>query len=168
MDRGGRAPHGAGARESARERAPLRACRRTGRGDPRAVGGVRLHPSAHRERRRPGDAAGGAPARVRPLLSRLPTLLEHAERRGPRGRLWRVPIGTPRPLRFGGWRDPGGKSAPVRAPGGPGGGPRLFASLLQRATGEEADFLIRLVLGELRQGALAGLMEEALAKATEI
>ena len=46
--------------------------------------------------------------------------------------------------------------------------PRLFASLLGQATEEEADFLIRLVLGELRQGALGGLMEEALAKATQI
>src|SRR5438105_3103285 len=46
--------------------------------------------------------------------------------------------------------------------------PRLFASLLGQATEEEADFLIRLVLGELRQGALGGLMEEALAKATRI
>ena len=61
-----------------------------------------------------------------------------------------------------------GKIASVSGPGSAAERPRLFASLLQRATGEEADFLIRLVLGELRQGALAGLMEEALAKATEI
>src|SRR5262245_27661560 len=41
----------------------------------------------------------------------------------------------------------------------------LLAELLGRTTREEADFLARLVLGELRQGALAGLMEEAVARA---
>ena len=46
--------------------------------------------------------------------------------------------------------------------------PRILAGLLAKATRDEADFLIRLILGELRQGALGGLMEEALAKATEI
>jgi len=61
-----------------------------------------------------------------------------------------------------------GRIASVSGPGSGAMRPRLFASLLERATEEEADFLIRLVLGELRQGALAGLMEEALAKATEI
>jgi DNA ligase 1 len=39
----------------------------------------------------------------------------------------------------------------------------LLGGLLARATGEEQDFLVRLVLGELRQGALEGLMVEALA-----
>src|SRR5262245_18389490 len=38
---------------------------------------------------------------------------------------------------------------------------RTLAELLRRATAEERDFLMRLALGELRQGALAGLMEEA-------
>ena len=42
----------------------------------------------------------------------------------------------------------------------------MLSALLSRATREEADFLARLVLGELRQGALAGLMEEAVARAT--
>ena len=45
---------------------------------------------------------------------------------------------------------------------------RLLGSLLARATAEEQDFLIRLVFGELRQGALAGLMAEALAAAAEV
>ncbi len=45
---------------------------------------------------------------------------------------------------------------------------RLLGSLLARATLEEQDFLVRLVFGELRQGALAGLMAEALAAAAEV
>ena len=61
-----------------------------------------------------------------------------------------------------------GRIASLTGAGSGAGRPRLFASLLERATEEEADFLIRLVLGELRQGALAGIMEEALAKAAEI
>ncbi|MFL6233921.1 MAG: ATP-dependent DNA ligase [Thermoanaerobaculia bacterium] len=45
---------------------------------------------------------------------------------------------------------------------------RLLAGLLARATREEQDFLVRLLFGELRQGALAGLMAEALAAAAEV
>ena len=45
---------------------------------------------------------------------------------------------------------------------------RLLGGLLARATPAEQDFLVRLVYGELRQGALAGLMAEALAAASEI
>src|SRR5215213_109593 len=45
---------------------------------------------------------------------------------------------------------------------------RLLGGLLARATPEEQDFLVRLVYGELRQGALAGLMAEALAAAAEV
>ncbi|MPZ16755.1 MAG: ATP-dependent DNA ligase [Luteitalea sp.] len=41
---------------------------------------------------------------------------------------------------------------------------RLFA----RASPSEQDFLTRLILGELRQGALAGVMEEALARAADV
>ena len=40
--------------------------------------------------------------------------------------------------------------------------------LLSRATAEEADFLRRLLTGELRQGALAGLMADAVAKAAGV
>jgi DNA ligase-1 len=40
-----------------------------------------------------------------------------------------------------------------------------LAALFARATAEEADFLARLILGELRQGALEGLMAEAVAVA---
>ncbi len=45
---------------------------------------------------------------------------------------------------------------------------RLLAELLARATAGEQDFLLRATLGELRQGALAGLMVEALAHAADI
>lgn len=54
---------------------------------------------------------------------------------------------------------------------GPGSGAerqRALAALFELATAGEQDFLARLLLGELRQGALGGVMEEALAKATSI
>jgi len=44
----------------------------------------------------------------------------------------------------------------------------LLADLLGRATGEEAAFLRRLFTGELRQGALAGIMADAIAKAAGV
>src|SRR4051812_4775862 len=44
----------------------------------------------------------------------------------------------------------------------------MLRELLARATGEEQDFLVRLIFGELRQGALAGLMADALAAAAEL
>lgn len=45
---------------------------------------------------------------------------------------------------------------------------QLLAELLGRATDEEAGFLRRLFTGELRQGALAGLMADAVAKAAGV
>jgi DNA ligase-1 len=42
---------------------------------------------------------------------------------------------------------------------------RQLARLLGRATANEQDFLMRLIMGELRQGALEGVMHEALARA---
>jgi DNA ligase 1 len=44
----------------------------------------------------------------------------------------------------------------------------ILASLFERATEQEADFVRRLFTGELRQGALAGLMVDAIAKASGI
>jgi DNA ligase-1 len=44
----------------------------------------------------------------------------------------------------------------------------LLQGLFERATGEEQDFLFRLVTGQLRQGALEGIMVEALAQAREL
>ena len=54
----------------------------------------------------------------------------------------------------------GQKSAAARA--------RVLGDLMRRATPAERDFLARLAIGELRQGALAGIMEDAVAKAAEI
>ena len=45
---------------------------------------------------------------------------------------------------------------------------RLLRELFACATEAEQDFLVRLLLGELRQGALEGLMVEAIAKAAEL
>ncbi len=45
---------------------------------------------------------------------------------------------------------------------------RILGNLLARATDEEADFVKRLFTGELRQGALAGLMVDAVAKAAGV
>ena len=42
---------------------------------------------------------------------------------------------------------------------------RLLKELFARATGAEQDFLLRLLVGELRQGALEGVMVEGIAKA---
>lgn len=44
----------------------------------------------------------------------------------------------------------------------------LLRSLLSRATAEEQDFLFRLLTGELRQGALEGVMVEAIATASGV
>lgn len=45
---------------------------------------------------------------------------------------------------------------------------RLLRDLLTRATAEEQDFIARLVSGELRQGALEGIMLDAVARAADI
>src|SRR4051812_32669463 len=45
---------------------------------------------------------------------------------------------------------------------------RLLADLFSRATEAEQDFLGRLISGELRQGALAGVLTEAIAKAANV
>jgi DNA ligase 1 len=59
----------------------------------------------------------------------------------------------------------------IEATTGPGSGTRrrqLLGELLSRTTDQEADFLRRLLTGELRQGALAGLMADAVAKAAAV
>jgi DNA ligase-1 len=45
---------------------------------------------------------------------------------------------------------------------------RQIADLFGRAVAAEQEFLVRLLLGDLRQGALAGVMTDAVAKATEL
>jgi DNA ligase-1 len=44
----------------------------------------------------------------------------------------------------------------------------LLGALFSRATAAEQDFLVRLIVGELRQGALAGIMVDAIAAATGV
>ena len=60
-------------------------------------------------------------------------------------------------------RDPGGDRERLR-----GRRQEILVDLLGRATAEEADFVRRLLTGELRQGALAGLMVDAIAKAADV
>ena len=52
--------------------------------------------------------------------------------------------------------------------GSAGAKQRLLSSLLSKATAAEQGFLFRLLTGELRQGALEGVMVEALAKARDL
>jgi len=53
-------------------------------------------------------------------------------------------------------------------PGSAAARDRVVADLFERATAPEADFLRRLLLGELRQGALEGVMADAVAAAARI
>ena len=52
--------------------------------------------------------------------------------------------------------------------GSPADRVRMLAELLARATGDEQSFLIRLLFGELRQGALEGVLLEAVARAGSV
>ena len=56
----------------------------------------------------------------------------------------------------------------LAGPGSQGERRRLLADLLGRATADEQRFLVRLLGGELRQGALEGVMVEAIARAAEV
>ncbi len=55
----------------------------------------------------------------------------------------------------------------LAGPGSQGRRRELLASLVGRATEDERQFLIRLVSGDLRQGALEGVMTDAVAKASD-
>ncbi|WCO66676.1 ATP-dependent DNA ligase [Iamia majanohamensis] len=56
----------------------------------------------------------------------------------------------------------------LEGPGSAGRRRELLADLLGRATAEEAAFLTRLLGGELRQGASAGVMTDAVARAADV
>ena len=58
-----------------------------------------------------------------------------------------------------------GDVASTSGPGSAGRRRSLLTELLSRATAAERDFLVRLLTGELRQGALEGVMTDAIAKA---
>jgi DNA ligase 1 len=61
-----------------------------------------------------------------------------------------------------------GRIAATMGPGSKAERTRLLSSLLARATDDERDFLFRLLLGELRQGALEALMLDAIAAAAAL
>jgi DNA ligase-1 len=56
----------------------------------------------------------------------------------------------------------------TRGEGSAGERRRILGELLTKATADEADFVRRLFTGELRQGALAGVMTDAIAKASGV
>ena len=56
----------------------------------------------------------------------------------------------------------------VTGPGSQADRRRLLGGLFSRATSREQEFLIRLIAGDLRQGALEGVMTEAIAQAAEV
>jgi DNA ligase-1 len=56
----------------------------------------------------------------------------------------------------------------VQGKGAAGERKRLLEALFARASAVEQSFLVRLLMGELRQGALDGLMQEALAQAADV
>ncbi len=58
--------------------------------------------------------------------------------------------------------------AGLSGPGSAGARVALLGELFGRATADEASFLTRLLVGDLRQGALAGVMTDAVAKASGI
>jgi DNA ligase-1 len=58
--------------------------------------------------------------------------------------------------------------AGIRGAGSAGRRAQALSELFSRATPEEREFLLRLIVGELRQGALAGVMIDAIAAAAEV
>jgi len=56
----------------------------------------------------------------------------------------------------------------INGKGASGRRTEALRTLLARATAEEQDFLARLIVGELRQGALRGIMVEAIAAAAQV
>ena len=58
--------------------------------------------------------------------------------------------------------------AQIKGKGASGRRTEALQTLFSRASAEEQDFLVRLIVGELRQGALRGLMLEAIAAAGEV
>ena len=61
-----------------------------------------------------------------------------------------------------------GRIAAARGGGSSAARSALLAELFRQATAEEQDFLTRLLLGELRQGALEGVVADAVARAAKV
>jgi len=77
-------------------------------------------------------------------------------------------VGTPARLQLRDLDETLEKVATTSGKGSAGEKQRLLTDLFSKATAEEQDFLFRLLTGELRQGALEGIMVEALAKARDL
>jgi len=95
----------------------------------------------------------------------------------PQGRIglgWRIvqdvrPAPVPAPaLTVAEVHETAGELAAIAGAGSSARRAHAFGALLARATAEEQSFLRRLVLGELRQGALEGIMVEAVAQAADL
>ena len=71
-------------------------------------------------------------------------------------------------LHLGEVDDAFGRIAATTGRGSPADRVRLLHDLLQRATADEQDFLIRLLFGELRQGALEAVLADAVARAANM
>ena len=57
---------------------------------------------------------------------------------------------------------------PIKGPGAAGRRVQILRDLFSHATAQEREFLSRLLLGDLRQGALGGIMLDAIAAAAEL
>ena len=138
----------------------------------RRVGGGHRHQLAHGEGRGAGRAARAAAARRGRGGDRL------AHRRRPpgpdRGRLGhrrraRPPSRPTEPSLTVADLDAAlDEVAVTTGPGSVGRRNEILGGLLVRATAAEADFVRRLLVGELRQGALEGVMVDAIARASEV
>ena len=80
----------------------------------------------------------------------------------------RAHVGTSARLHVGEVDETLEKIAKTSGKGSAGEKQRLLDGLFSKATGAEQDFLFRLLTGELRQGALEGIMVEAVAKARDL
>ena len=77
-------------------------------------------------------------------------------------------VGRPRRSPWPAWTPPSTRLATTAGPGSTERRAGLLRSLFEQATAEEGRFLGRLLTGELRQGALEGLMTDAIAKAAAV
>lgn len=90
-----------------------------------------------------------------------------AEAEGPAGTA-AIPSAEPAPLSIGDTNRGVAQLAGIRGSGSAGRRRAALGDLFSRATAEERAFLLRLLAGELRQGALAGVMVDAIAAASGI
>src|SRR5262249_6088911 len=82
--------------------------------------------------------------------------------------LFDAPASAPEPLTLGEVDDAFARIAALPGSGAGAARARLLRALFRRAAAVERAFLVRLVMGELRQGALGGLMADAVARASEV